>query len=220
MIRGVVFDRDETLGYTDGAVFQEAVAWLVAEYGLEPQRTLLALQSQWQAEGALWHTVDSEAAEAAYWERYGLGLTERLGLAPEAAGAIFERFPYQRYMRPYPEAAEVLAALRARGLKIGVLSNSYPSIGLTLEAMGLAQWVDVPLSMCSLGVHKPDVRAFVLAAQAMALAPAEILFVDDKFENVEAARAVGMQACQIDRSGQVAGALRSLQDVLRVIDAD
>jgi len=50
------------------------------------------------------------------------------------------------------------------------------------------------LVSCELGFAKPDPRAFRHAASAAGKTPSECLFVDDKLENIEAARALGFQA--------------------------
>jgi FMN phosphatase YigB (HAD superfamily) len=51
-----------------------------------------------------------------------------------------------------------------------------------------------------IGYAKPDPRAFHATTAALGLPPTACCFVDDLAENVAAARSVGMQAYQIDRS--------------------
>ena len=45
-----------------------------------------------------------------------------------------------------------------------------------------------------------------------------MLFIDDKAENVDAARALGMHAALIDLSGETPGALHSLGEVAGLVD--
>ena len=218
-IRGVLFDRDETIAYTDQGVYREAAQWAAEHFGLEIRAVSQALQAQWAAqedpaqEGGWW-SLRTEADEAAYWERYSSELAGRFGVPASQIGAMMTEWPYQNYMKPVPEAREVLSELRRRGLKIGVLSNTLPSIGATLEAVNLADLVDVAIATCTLGVHKPEAGAFLQAAALMELPPAAILFVDDKLENVEAARRAGMQAELIDLKGRQPGAFHTLNAVL------
>lgn len=218
MIRAVLFDRDDTLTVTDPGVYRAAGEWIAGRYGVEAREAGRGLAAHWQQHSDRWWGLRSEADEDAFWDEYGHGLTERLGLPTEAAPELLGAFPYERYLRPVPQAREVLQTLRARGLKVGVLSNTLPSIGRTLEAVDLADLVDTALATCSLGVHKPEHRAFELAAQAMELPPEAILFVDDRPENVSAAREVGMAALQIDLTGQTPGVLHSLPEVLDWLD--
>ncbi len=218
-LAAVLFDRDETLAYTDPAVYREAALWLAGQYGLDARSAGQTMAGLWQEQSDAWWHLRTEAHEDDFWKEYGAELTRRLGLSEADTDAVMKTYPYERFMKPVSNAREVLSDLRARGLKIGVLSNTLPSIHRTLEAVGLADLVDVALATCTLGVHKPEATAFTLAAQAMQLAPGQILFIDDRLENVEAARAVGMQAAQIDLSGQNPQAIHNLAQVLELVQA-
>ena len=48
------------------------------------------------------------------------------------------------------------------------------------------------------GVAKPDPRVFELLLDRFGLTAADTLFIDDSAKNVEAARAVGMQAIEFE----------------------
>lgn len=219
-LRAVLFDRDETLAWTDKTVYREAALWLAERYGLDPRAAGETMAQTWAELGNNWWDLRTEQDEDAYWQAYGDELTARLGIDAHHAADILHAYPYERFMKPVAGARDVLLTVRARGLKIGVLSNTLPSIDRTLAELGLGDLVDTALATCTLGVHKPEAQAFVLAAQALGALPEEVLFIDDKLENVEAARAAGMRAAQIDLAGGAAGALHRLGDVLELLDAD
>jgi putative hydrolase of the HAD superfamily len=101
---------------------------------------------------------------------------------------------YYRFMKRAPGAEALLRALKARGLKIGVLSNTLPSLQESLAHHGLAHYVEGFFASTSLGVAKPHPEAFLLALKAMGLKPEETLYLDDNPENVEAARRLGLRA--------------------------
>jgi putative hydrolase of the HAD superfamily len=61
---------------------------------------------------------------------------------------------------------------------------------------------------CQLGLRKPERAAFESIARQIDLAPDRILFFDDTLENVEAARAAGMQAVHVRSPQDVIDALR------------
>lgn len=216
-LRAVLFDRDDTLAFTDRAVYAEAARWAEAEYGLDARAVGAAMLGQWQARALTWWDLRTEADETAFWDGYGQELMTRVGLPAAEAAAFMAAYPYERFMKPVPHAREVLGELRARGLRIGVLSNTLPSIDRTLQAVGLADLVDVAVATCAVGVHKPDAGAFLHAADALGAQPGEILFVDDRLENVEAARALGMRAAVIDLRGQTEGAIHDLRAVLDLV---
>lgn len=57
------------------------------------------------------------------------------------------------------------------------------------------------------GMKKPDRRIYDLLTERFALAPARTLFIDDRRDNTEAARAAGWQALQFTSAERLAGDL-------------
>jgi HAD superfamily hydrolase (TIGR01509 family) len=89
---------------------------------------------------------------------------------------------------------QLLAELHAAGRPMHALSN-YPVWYELIEAkLGLSARVSWSFVSCRTGVRKPDPRAYLGAAEALGVAPADCLFVDDRATNVDGARAVGMPA--------------------------
>lgn len=216
-LRAVLFDRDDTLARTDPGVYREAAAWAASRFGLDAREAGRRMAEGWAAQAEAWWHLRSDEDEAAFWDTYRRDLGGVLGLSGEQARELMAAYPYERFMKPVEDARAVLEALRARGLKVGVLSNTLPSIGRTLGALGLSDLVDVAIATCTVGVHKPEPGAFTFALDALGLPAPSVLFVDDRPENVEAARALGLQAVLIDLDGQVPGALHRLWDVLGLV---
>lgn len=216
-LRAVLFDRDDTIAYTDPQVYREAAAWAAGRFGIDAQVVSEALSAQWQERALGWWDLRTHEQEADFWMTYGLELTGRLGLPETAASEWMETYPYERYMKPVSGAREVLGELRSRGLKIGILSNTLPSIHRTLQALDLHDLVDVAVATCIIGRHKPDAGAYAHALEALGMSPEEVLFVDDKAENVAAARELGMQATLIDLQGDNPQAIHDLRAVLELV---
>lgn len=89
------------------------------------------------------------------------------------------------------------AALQRAGIKTGILSN----IGDGMEAgirnrFGWLNDFDHHTFSHRLGIAKPDAAIYHHAAQGLQVAPNEILFIDDREENIFAARSAGMTALQ------------------------
>jgi putative hydrolase of the HAD superfamily len=57
--------------------------------------------------------------------------------------------------------------------------------------------------LCSL-----DERLYLLAMTRLGVQPAEVVFLDDRLENVEVARHLGMQAILFEENGQAIAALQ------------
>jgi 2-haloacid dehalogenase len=96
---------------------------------------------------------------------------------------------------PVPGTAEVVAALRATGVRLLGLTNfsaeTYPHALPAAPAIGLLE--DVLVSG-RVGLAKPDPAIFELLVERYSLARARTVLVDDSEANVAAARACGLHA--------------------------
>jgi putative hydrolase of the HAD superfamily len=94
-----------------------------------------------------------------------------------------------------PRMLDLLDVLARSGLTLGLLSNIPPE--LADEFRERHAWLDrfaVLGFSCRIGHVKPEPAAFDWCIRTLGVEPARILFVDDREENVRAARARGMQA--------------------------
>ncbi|MEU6009630.1 HAD-IA family hydrolase [Streptomyces sp. NPDC047453] len=95
---------------------------------------------------------------------------------------------------PNEELISYVRALRGR-CRLGILSNGF--VGARereTEMYRFDELVEQIVYSHEIGVGKPDARAFEAACESLDVSPRNCLFVDDAAANVEAARAVGMQA--------------------------
>jgi putative hydrolase of the HAD superfamily len=88
-------------------------------------------------------------------------------------------------------------AIQQRGLRTAILSNMGDSV---LEhILSKHDWVqrfDVLVWSYQLGIAKPDPEIYRHTLARLGTAPDETLFIDDRQENVEAARALGIQSIE------------------------
>jgi putative hydrolase of the HAD superfamily len=85
--------------------------------------------------------------------------------------------------------------LRCAGLRTGILSNLPHTLGHKLRAdTGFLDHFDQVTFSCELGVVKPEAAIYRHAIEGLGVEPAEALFLDDRPENVEGARAAGIHA--------------------------
>jgi epoxide hydrolase-like predicted phosphatase len=81
--------------------------------------------------------------------------------------------------------------------KTAILTNAGTDFRQTFcDAYNLNRHVDQVIISAEEGLAKPDPRIYHLAAERLGITAAEAVFVDDFIENVEGARAAGMQAVQ------------------------
>jgi putative hydrolase of the HAD superfamily len=99
------------------------------------------------------------------------------------------------WAQPNQPMIEWAAALQAAGVLTAILSNMGDAMEDGLAAR-LPWMANFPKHIYShrLGIAKPDERIYRHAISALGIGPGEILFIDDRIENVEAARALGLNA--------------------------
>jgi HAD superfamily hydrolase (TIGR01509 family) len=94
--------------------------------------------------------------------------------------------------RPAEGAVEALAALRANGLKLAVVSNWDCSLPERLDALGLLEHFDAVVTSAEAGVPKPEPNAFLLALARLEVAAGRTLHVGDEQADERGALAAGM----------------------------
>ncbi|MFE0193551.1 HAD family hydrolase [Streptomyces sp. NPDC058989] len=144
----------------------------------------------------LWELRDRDARthRAVY-----TGLARQVPLPrPELYEALYERHKAAEAWHPYPDAAEVLAELHRRGVRVGVLSNIGWDLRPVLRAHGLERYVDGCVLSFEQGIHKPDPRLFALACRQLGLAPSAVLMVGDDRRADGGATAIGYGFLPVD----------------------
>ncbi len=146
------------------------------------------------------HRLNTVGEEYAQFLRYYTMLAEalpELGLTETDLEKITEDKVYntEGNYSLFPDTLETLKALKALkgGLRLGVISDTWPSIVLVLEHFGLLPYFDCVTYSYTLGVYKPHPGMYRDALQKMALPPAETAFVDDFSGNLQGAREAGIQ---------------------------
>lgn len=152
-----------------------------------------------------------------WWRRFIERTCERLETERPsrfAAAELFDRFAQPESWRVFPEVPATLAALATRGFRLAVVSNWDRRLPLLLERLGLADRFAAIVVSSAVGREKPDPAIFRAALAALGVAPEEALHVGDHLrEDVEGARAIGMRALHLDRSGRE-GDLLDLDGIL------
>jgi putative hydrolase of the HAD superfamily len=159
--------------------------------------------------------------EAGFWRRFVSRIYERVGGAalPEALlHGLVAHFRDERHWRLYPEVRDVLPALRERGLRLIVVSNWDSSLPGLLERLGVTPFLDGLVVSASFGASKPARAIFDEAVRLAGVPAAEALHVGDSLEeDYLAARAAGLQALLVDRTGHHTGqaeTIASLDELL------
>lgn len=136
-------------------------------------------------------------------------LAESAGVDPAAAlDALMDSIRFEAFDDAHPALAE----LRARGLRLVVVSNWDCSLPEVLARVGLRELVDSVVASAVAGAAKPAVRIFEAGLAAAGCTAAEAVHVGDSADNdVEGARAAGIRPLLLAREG--GGDLRTLEEL-------
>jgi putative hydrolase of the HAD superfamily len=145
---------------------------------------------------------------------------------------------YHEFWTPHtlidPDAPALLTALRERGIKIGVLSNTLWTREHHEEVFrrdGVLDLIDGAVYSSEIAYTKPHPEAFGAALRAVGAEAATSVFVGDRpYDDVHGAKEVGMRAVLVphsdipaDQRGHVEGdpdaVIQRLADLLPILDA-
>jgi putative hydrolase of the HAD superfamily len=187
--------------------------------GGDPATRFPALDEEWNTRlglppGRLTECFEAIAEDGAFgrctYEEWCARLRASTGISQADLDAYMAAF-WDIYMgNPNEELIAYFRALRPR-FRTAILTNSFVGAREQEEARyGFTSMVDVAIYSHEEGLRKPDPRIFAIAAERVGLPPAEIIFLDDLPENVEAARACGFQAVLFTSTRQAIAEIEAL----------
>ena len=215
-LRAVVFDVDYTIARPGPDLGPEGYRRLGARHGLDldPVRYDEARRAAFtdlKRHPELDH--DEEI-----WIRFTQRIIEGMGGTGDtyaAAAEMESAWAHAQHFELYDDALPTLDALRERGLRIGLLSNSARDLDAFVHHHGLS--VDAVLTSGSHGKTKPHATIFQRMLELLDVAAGEALMVGDTVDDdVEGALAVGMRAVLVDREGRHAE-LESIDDLRELL---
>ena len=158
-----------------------------------------------------WFWSDAERSRAwrstmrRAWQEIGRLAIEQLGGHPGIGAWIGDRHFELRdeAIAPFPGAVETLSALRARGARLGLITNgSSDAQRAKISRFALEEHFEYVGIEGEVGFGKPDRRAFENALRALDSCPAEAWMVGDNLEwEIEPAQALGIKAIWVDVRG-------------------
>jgi FMN phosphatase YigB (HAD superfamily) len=169
-VGGTPFDQrwEERLGLGPGS-FQRHLWDLAVERGAETGRT----------------------PEADWWSE----AMQNLGLDGATAAELYEDWLALVYL--HDGVAAWVRSLRPH-YKLATLSNAFSDARQgCIETYGLDQMVDLMVFSAEEGLAKPDPAIYRLTLDRLEVDATSTVFFDDRTENVEAARLVGMMAVEV-----------------------
>jgi putative hydrolase of the HAD superfamily len=213
-VRLVSFDAADTLVAVNWSPGQFAVD-RASEIGIELDRQTAAevyerlLYSRWREYQELNKCQDGSSNEErcdAFW----LGLTSdwlgRLGL-PDRGPELLAHAAERMYAADSPvyslfdDVLDCLAAIKAKGIPMVVLSNWDYSLHRVLRAYGLTSWFAHVFASLEFGPEKPEPELFHFVEGRTGFRGAEVLHIgDNPVDDLHGALNAGWRAALIDRT--------------------
>lgn len=107
-----------------------------------------------------------------------------------------------------PQMYALVEDLKQKEISVGLFSNIDERLAKIVRDFGLYEPFDPCLLSYEIGCEKPDPKSYEALLQQMQLPAEEIVFIDDKLENVEAARQLGFDALLFTSEEQLQKELR------------
>jgi putative hydrolase of the HAD superfamily len=93
-----------------------------------------------------------------------------------------------------PGTLELMEDIKARGFKLGILSNMpFDFLGWLKTELPVFHKVDLALFSCELALIKPEKKIYEILAERLGCNFENIVFFDDMRENIDAANALGIR---------------------------
>lgn len=166
--------------------------------------------------------LKSVEEEISFWKKYYKNLLWEEGVTEdteEKAERIFQGIWLKDRML-FPEVVTVLEFFKNKGFKTGVISDTSPSLKMTLEALDLGKYIDCYICSDLAGVMKPDPRIYQAALETLNVKAEDSIYVDDYDIEADGARALGFTAFHIVRGQELKQEwdISSLMDIVRYVD--
>lgn len=233
-LQAVFFDAAGTLFETRGSV-GEIYGRVAARYGIAADP--LQLESDFircfRAQPPLAFPRGTSATELLrlekHWWRTLVECVFEGAASPrfdEFFDELFEFFRSSEAWQLYADTVPTLEALKARGLRLGVISNFDSRLDDVLRNLGLARYFEAVYTSSRTGAAKPDPAIFQAALAESRLPPHCALHTGDSLrEDAQGAAAAGLHAVWIDRGNRPVEAsgltrITRLDELLQLYRAD
>ena len=108
------------------------------------------------------------------------------------------------WLHPNHESVDAIREVAGDDMRLALLSNAPIEVA---EAIDRLEWIDLfsrRFFSCYLRATKPDPAVYLAVLAALGAQPEQVVFFDDRPDNVAAARALGIDARQFRQPAQLA----------------
>ena len=184
------------------------------------------LGSKWEGFANAWRTTQLEYT----WLRSLMKKHKNFWeITEDSLDHTMETFKIKKEMRnlsPYPEVKECLVGLKAKKIKIAILSNGTPDLlkGL-VESNNIQNYFDDIFSIESVGIYKPDSRVYEMPIKKYDCKPENICFMSSNTWDISGGGVFGYNAVWVNRLNKVfdklsykpKNVINNLEELLKII---
>jgi putative hydrolase of the HAD superfamily len=139
-----------------------------------------------------------------YWQQVGSGLARDFGGA-EISELI--RLDTASWLRLQAGTVALIEDLAAAGQPLALLSNAPDELAVAISGLPVAARFGHLIFSCQLKLAKPDPRCYGRALARLGAGPDEVIFIDDRAENVAGAAAMGLSSVHFTSPDQTRAAV-------------
>lgn len=126
---------------------------------------------------------------AEYWARVGADLGREY--SPSHVQRLWA-VDFRSWISVEPGAIDILDDLQAGGTRLALLSNAGFDFGDPFRRSPMGRYFERVFVSAEVGLIKPDPEIYRLVARELGVEPADLVFVDNKPENVAGAESIGV----------------------------
>ena len=192
------------------------------------------LGNRWEGFANAWRTTQLEYTwlrslmkkHKNFWEITEDSLDHTLETFKIKKGMRNELLDLYKKLSPYSEVKKCLEGLKAKKIKIAILSNGTPDLLKELvESNNIQNYFDDIFSIESVGIYKPDARVYEMPIKKYECKPENICFMSSNTWDVSGGGVFGYNAVWVNRLNKVFDKLsykpkyviNNLEELLKIV---
>lgn len=218
--KAIFFDRDNTITHPNSEKmdwYHETVRnWSHRELDLDYD----SMMTLFDLAGYPKNGLKSLDEEKKFWKHYYTELLKREGVTEDIdnrANLLFQELWCNHDRILFDDVIETMDFFKGQGLKIGVISDTSPSLQLSLEQLGLGRYINSYTCSDLVGAMKPDPIIYNAALESVGVTAEESIYVDDYDVEADGARNLGFTSFHIVRDGEKRD-MWGIQSLCEIVD--
>lgn len=209
MYKAIFFDRDGTLTYFNKEKENwrnEIISkWSGKEFEITYEKMMSLFKLAGEGKKPWYKNLEDERNFFRRYYKYliiGEGISEDID---KKADILFNELWCNGDRKLFHEVIEVLEYFKEHNFKMGVISDTSPSLKYTLEQLGISDYFTSFTASSIVGVGKPNPLIYNSALKEQNITAQESIYVDDTPEEADGARELGFTSFYLDRNKENIG---------------